>query len=135
VRFARDGVELERTDPPNPSFPQGLKAIIKGPVSNERNGLSGGKIQWTVGQSGTFDARMSWGTGLDAIPGEDGPGQVAGDQSLMGDLLMLMLAASFSSDSDSDRPRHACTTDFDCRGGRCVHEDFGLGYMHTWCER
>src|SRR5262249_9880776 len=92
VRFRLDGVELERKDPPSPGFPQGLQAVVTGQVSDKSTGLVNGKIQWTSGQSGTFDAYMSWGTGINDIQGDDGTAQVAVNQGGWPDLLMFFLA-------------------------------------------
>jgi hypothetical protein len=136
VRFRHDGVELERKDAPSPGFPQGLQAVVTGQVSDKSTGLVNGKIQWTSGQSGTFDAAMSWGTGLNDIQGDNGPAQVAVNQSGWSDLLMFFLATGSSSDSSS-RSHHQCDNDIDCMGhgghGRCVNEDWGENYTHTYC--
>jgi TPR repeat protein len=73
VSFTRDSVVLDRVDPPNRSFPQGLKAVISGQISPAGNSLANGKITWTFGLSGVFDVRITWGSALNDIPGQDGP--------------------------------------------------------------
>ena len=73
VTFNAQSVVLDRTDPPNQWFPQGLKATISGAVSPGGGSLQDGKITWTFGQGGTYDARITWGRALDTIPGSDGP--------------------------------------------------------------
>jgi len=97
--FTRDSVVLNRSDPPNQWFPSGLKAVITGTVSPQGNTLENGKIQWTAGQSGTFDAQISWGTGLNAIPGQDAPAQsftqkLDANQALQNLVLMFLLLPS-----------------------------------------
>jgi hypothetical protein len=72
VHWSPDSVAMNRSDPPNQWFPQGLKAVITGRMSPEHNKLVDGKITWIFGQSGTYDARVTWGSALDDIPGKDG---------------------------------------------------------------
>jgi len=95
--FTRGSVVLNRNDPPNPSFPNGLTAVISGTVSPQGNTLENGTIRWTAGQAGTFAAQISWGTALNALPGQDPPAQ-SWEQKLNGSqvlqnavLLMLMM--------------------------------------------
>jgi hypothetical protein len=108
VRFTHDAVELDRSDPPNQWFPQGLKAVLTGQVSPTGNGLINGKIRWTFGQSGLYDMRMSWGTGLDAIPGQDGPTLASGAQGeqLLESLFLLFLMMPDDSSSPSSTPAY-----------------------------
>ncbi len=103
VRFDHDGVELDRVDPPNQWFANGLKAVITGQVSAKGNGLVNGKIHWTFGQGGTYDARLSWGTGLNDIPGQDGPALASSPQSqqLAEELMIFFLALPFFFDDDT----------------------------------
>ena len=65
-------------------------------------------INWVIvprsRQSGTFDVRMSWGTGLDELPGQDGPAFASNAQSqqLLEELFLLFLAMpGFDDDSSS----------------------------------
>ncbi len=73
ARWTADSVVLNRSDPPNQWFPNGLKAVITGRMSPEHDKLVNGKITWTFGQAGTYDAKVTWGSALDEIPGQDGP--------------------------------------------------------------
>src|SRR5271155_3384565 len=75
VSFKPDSVVLERSDPPNKYFPQGLKAVITGRISPAGNSLLSGRITWTSGQSGVAPVRMTWGKALNDIPGQETPGQ------------------------------------------------------------
>ncbi len=68
-----DSVILDRTDPPNQYFPRGLKAVISGHMSPEHDKLVDCKITWTFGQPGTHDCKLTWGSALNDIPGQDGP--------------------------------------------------------------
>jgi TPR repeat protein len=74
VSFKRDSVVMDRSDPPNKSFPKGLRAVISGRMSPAGNSLVSGQIKWTLGPSGTYPVRMTWGTALNDIPGQDTPG-------------------------------------------------------------
>jgi hypothetical protein len=58
--FTREAVVLDRSDPPNQWFPQGLKAVISGRVSPSGNNLANGRIDWTFGQFGAHGALMTW---------------------------------------------------------------------------
>lgn len=69
--FTPDSVALNRTDPPNQWFPKGLKAVITGRISAAGNSLANGQIRWIAGQSGTDDVRMTWGSALDSLAGQD----------------------------------------------------------------
>jgi hypothetical protein len=68
-----DSVVLNRADAPNQWFPQGLRAKITGRMSPDHTELVDGKITWTFGQRGTYDCRVTWGSALNDIPGQDGP--------------------------------------------------------------
>jgi hypothetical protein len=68
--FTPESVVIDRYDPPNQWFPQGLKAVITGRIAPSGNRLDYGKITWIFGQSGVHGALMSWGSALDEIPGQ-----------------------------------------------------------------
>jgi hypothetical protein len=86
AHWTPDSVILNRSDPPNQWFPQGLKAVITGQMSPAHDKLVNGKITWTFGQGGTYDCKVTWGDALDTIPGQDGPPapRVAGSPSNAG---------------------------------------------------
>ena len=104
VRFTHDAVVLDRHDAPNQWFPQGLKALITGQVSPAGNGLINGKIDWTFGQSGKYDVRMSWGTGLNNLPGQDNQAGPQNQQLIESLLFFFVMSAVFDDDSSAPSP-------------------------------
>jgi TPR repeat protein len=65
---------MDRTDPPSPYFPRGLRFRYVGQLSPDGNHIVGGTQTVTFGMgpgSGPFYA--AWGPAIDDVPGQDGP--------------------------------------------------------------
>jgi hypothetical protein len=74
LSFTRDSVIMDRTDPPNQWFPQGLRFRYVGKIAGDGNHINRGTQIITVGmQRGSGPFYAAWGAAIQDIPGEDGP--------------------------------------------------------------